>query len=158
MIQVLVGMIASGKSTYAAKKAEEGWVIINDDAIVTALHGGNYGLYNEKLKPLYKAVEDNILHTAIAMGKNIVIDRGLDLSKKSRRRWVAIAKATETQLTAVVFEMFTPEIHATRRIQHDPRGSNYNIWLQVAQTHERSYIAPSYEEGFDEIVPVKWNS
>jgi predicted kinase len=156
MIEVLVGPIASGKSTWASKRAKEGWIVINDDAIVTALHGGDYLLYDEKFKLLYKAVEDNILHTAIAMGRNVVIDRGLDLSKNSRRRWVAIAKATETKLAARVFQMFSPEIHATRRVQSDPRGSNYAVWLEVAQRHAEKMIPPSYQEGFDEIIPVYW--
>ena len=47
MIYVLVGPIASGKSTYAQKMAvERGALIVNDDSIVTAIQGENT-LYNK---------------------------------------------------------------------------------------------------------------
>lgn len=73
MIEVLCGMIASGKSTYCVKKAKEGYVIVNDDSIVNAVHGGVYALYDKSFKPLYKSIEDHILHTAVAMGKHVII-------------------------------------------------------------------------------------
>ena len=57
MIKVLVGHISSGKTTYSSQCAREGWVIINDDAIVNAVHGGDYTLYDKQWKPLYKGCE-----------------------------------------------------------------------------------------------------
>ena len=45
-IQVLCGMIASGKSTYANNAARSGTICINDDAIVNMLHANNYDLYD----------------------------------------------------------------------------------------------------------------
>jgi dephospho-CoA kinase len=80
MIEVCCGHIASGKSTYCRERADAGWIIINDDSIVSAVHAQNYLLYAEDLKPLYKSIEDHILHTAVAMEKNVVIDRGVDVS------------------------------------------------------------------------------
>ena len=50
MIKLLVGCIASGKSTYCRNAAKAGTIIINDDDIVNMLHGGQYGLYDKKLK------------------------------------------------------------------------------------------------------------
>jgi len=41
-IVVLIGCIASGKSTYARKLARKGWVVINDDDIVKLVHGRDY--------------------------------------------------------------------------------------------------------------------
>ena len=53
MLELLVGPIASGKSTYSNKAAKEGAIIVNDDAIVTALHGGDHTLYDKALKPRF---------------------------------------------------------------------------------------------------------
>jgi hypothetical protein len=40
-MQILVGPIASGKSTFARKRATEGALIINDDALAAILHAGD---------------------------------------------------------------------------------------------------------------------
>lgn len=151
MIEVLCGMIASYKSTWAKKRAKEGWIIINDDSLVNAVHGGNYTLYSKALKPLYKSIEDHILHTAIAMGKDVVIDRGLDISTGSRKRWVAIAKSLDTPIQAIVFKVETPEIHAERRVKSDARGYDYQYWLDVARAHFTRWDDPTESEGFDEV-------
>jgi len=151
MVEVLVGMIASGKSTWAKQRAKEGWIVLNDDAIVNAVHGGDYTLYSENLKPLYKSIEDHIFHTAVAMGKNVVIDRGLDIRKTSRQRWIALAKSLDIMIIAVVFEKKTPEEHAHRRYESDGRGYSYEYWLKVAKIHDKQWSMPSIFEGFDGV-------
>ena len=151
MIEVLIGTIASGKSTYAKNKAENGYIVINDDAIVNAIHGGLYHLYNEKLKPLYKSIENHILTTAIAMGKHVVIDRGLNNTRKSRARWIAIAHSLDCKITAITFPFWTPEKHAQLRFESDNRGCSYEFWLKAAKRHISEYEHPTYEERFDDI-------
>jgi len=151
MIELLIGPISSGKSTWAKQRAEEGWIVINDDSIVNSVHGGSYFLYDKSLKPLYKSIENHILVTAIAMGKNVVIDRALDLNKKSRLRWIALAKSLDIPIQARLFKINDPEIHARRRFEDDPRGLTYDHWLEAAQRHHDSYDPPTLEEGFDHI-------
>lgn len=157
MIEVLVGMIASGKSTWAARRANEGWVVLNDDAIVSAVHGGDYTLYSKELKFLYKSIEDHILHTAVAMGRNVVVDRGLDIRATSRRRWIALAKSLDVPINAVIFKKEAPEVHARRRSDSDSRGHDYNYWLkEVAEVHDRQWVRPSRDEGFDDIITYEY--
>jgi predicted kinase len=156
IIEVLVGMISSGKSTWAKERAREHWIILNDDSIVSAVHAGQYTLYDKSLKPLYKSIEDHILHLALAMGKNVVIDRGVDVSIRSRRRWIAIAKSLDVSIHAVVFERFTAEVHGVRRAAADNRGHTEEYWIGVARAHEARYETPTLEEGFDKIVERKW--
>lgn len=158
MIEVLVGMIAAGKSTWCNKRAEEGWIIINDDAIVSAIHGGNYTLYDKSLKLLYKIIENTILQTAVAMGKNVVIDRGLDIDPKSRARWVCLARSLDVPIKAVCFERFSPEVHAQRRFKSDNRERSYEFWLEVANAHSKRFYSPVVEEGFSDVEIKKWDS
>lgn len=156
MIEVLVGHIASGKSTYCSQRALEGCVILNDDAIVSMVHGGHYDLYNEAWKPLYKSVEDHILHIAVAMGKDVIIDRGVNISKSSRVRWIALAKCMDVSVRAVSFQVFPPEVHADRRYKSDNRGHIQSYWLMVAKAHAARYEAPELSEGFCEIINKEW--
>ena len=158
MLKVLCGMISSGKSTYANQKAGEGWIIVNDDNVVNCVHNGNYTFYDKSLKPLYKSIEDHILHTSVAMGKNVVIDRAHDLNDKSRARWIALGRALDVPVQAVIFEVFSPEIHARRRTDSDARGYDYSYWLKVAKSHADKYVCPDLQEGFESIEAVKWQS
>jgi len=156
MIEVLVGTVACGKSTWAKNRAEEGYIIVNDDAIVNAVHGGVYGLYREWLKPLYKSIEDHIFHTAIAMSKGVVIDKGLSLSVASRQRWISLGRSLDVPVHCVVFEFFDAETHGKRRMADDGRGYDLDYWTRAAQAHINRYEPPTVEEGFDTVVTQPW--
>lgn len=151
-VELLVGLIASGKSTYARERAKDGWIIVNDDSVVEAVHGGDYTLYRESLKPLYKSVETDIFCTALAMGRSVLVDRGVNIRAASRVRWIGLASSMDTPIIAVSFPISKPEDHATRRMLSDPRGRNYDYWYNVARCQLRDWEQPQLKEGFDNLV------
>lgn len=157
-VELLVGPLASGKSTYSARAAAKGFVIVSDDAIVNVVHGGVYTLYDPALKPLYKSTENHLLTTAIAMGRSVVVDRGLNCSKASRERWIAIARSMDVPCEAVVFKDEGPEVHAKRRAEADGRGISEEGWLWIAKAHKERYSCPTLSEGFKEVRFVSWNA
>lgn len=150
-VEILIGMTASGKSSYATKRAKAGAITINDDAIVKVLHGGDYLLYSKGLKPLYKHVEMAILSMAVSFGRPVVIDRPC-LKKLTRARYIGIARSFDVPVRAVLFPMRTPSQHAQWRVDNDPRGHSYDQWLRVAEQQFEEYEAPSLDEGFENIV------
>lgn len=150
-LQILVGMIASGKSSYCKNIACKGYLCVNDDAIVNMLHADQYTLYDKNLKLLYKSIENNIISSALCMNKNVVIDRGLNISFQGRQRYIALAKSFDVLCEAIVFAKEDPEVHATRRAKSDPRGYDLNYWTNVANTHNGLYCEPTLQEGFDKI-------
>lgn len=152
MIYLLCGMIASGKSTLARKLAKDkNALIINDDDIVTMLHG-DYTSYDEQLKPLYKSIENHILTAAILAGRNVIIDRGVNIKRSSRQRWIQLAKSLDQEITALETTKSIPEVHAKRRFEHDKRGHTYEYWLKVAEYHNSVYQEPDYSEGYINII------
>ena len=151
-VEVLVGNIASGKSTYCKQRVQEGALVVNDDAIVNAVHSNDYTLYDVKLKPLYKAVENQIVISAITLGRDVLIDRGLNLTPKSRRRWIGLAHSMDVDCRCVVFKFEEPAVHANRRKQHDLRGHTYEYWLEVAEKFNNKHVSPTVKEGFDKII------
>lgn len=151
IVELLIGPIASGKSTYSRKRAKEGFIIINDDAIVNALHCNFYNLYDKELKPLYKIVENTVLHTALSMGKSVVIDRP-NYSRGMRRRYIAISSSLDIPVVGVKFKDCGAEEHATRRMKSDSRGGTLEYWMHVYNEHKKLYEEPSLSEGFTDIV------
>lgn len=147
-IYVLVGMIASGKSTYCVNAAKEGCIIMNDDAIVNMVHADDYTLYDKKLKVLYKTLENTIISLGVSLGRKVIIDRGLNISKKARRRLVAIANSFDVECEAIVFPKDTVEVHAQRRFEKGSRGHSYDYWLDVAIAHNKQYDEPTLDEGY----------
>lgn len=156
MIQVLVGPIASGKSTYAQNAARNGFICVNDDAVVNLIHANEYTLYDKSLKILYKSVENHVVGTALAMGKRIVADRGLNISFQGRKRWISLANSFDVPCVAVLFEDEGPEIHAQRRSRSNSRGRTYEQWLEVALHHQKQYQEPTMEEGFVEVHRISY--
>lgn len=155
-IQVLIGMIASGKSTYSRNAAHKGFLVLNDDAIVNMLHADDYTLYDYQLKTLYKTIENQVIGTALAMKRNVIIDRGLNVGVRGRKRWVALADSYDVLVEAVIFKNEGPEVHARRRTEHDARGHDYDYWLKVANVHNRQWELPTHLEGFNAIHEVSF--
>jgi predicted kinase len=156
-MQVLVGMIASGKSSYARNAARCGALVVNDDAIVNLVHGGEYTLYDQNLKVLYKSIESHIVNMASALNRKVLVDRGLNVSVKARQRWVSLARSLDMSCVAMVFENEGPEVHAKRRTDHDARGLAYEYWLKVASLHHAAWEVPTQEEGFDAVDHVSFD-
>jgi predicted kinase len=166
MIYLCVGMIASGKSTFARKQAKEGAIIINHDDLTEMCHG-EYR-YEQGLRECYRRMEEDIAEAALDAGRSVIIDR-CHLTAESRRRWIEFAghydilvnfgRGPMTKVVAVAFPVEAPEVHARRRFEADPRGRSYDEWLSVARhQHEQHLAEPLSEgEGFDEIVRMEGN-
>ena len=154
-LQILVGCIAVGKSFYSRKAAESGIICLNDDSIVTMLHGGNYTRYDKGLKVLYKAIEHTIIEIGVALNKTILIDRGLNISREARKRYIAIANSFDVECEALWFENKGPEIHAENRFNSDSRGHSFQYWLKVAKFHDSVFQIPNLDEGFNRVIKLE---
>jgi predicted kinase len=132
-------------------------VVVNDDALVNAVHAGQYTLYDKSLTPLYKQMEVTAVSTGLALGRTVIVDRGVNNKVASRRRWVGLAHSLGVPAVAVVFQDEGPEVHARRRADADGRGHPYEYWLRVAQHHASEWKEPTLEEGFELVVQVDWN-
>lgn len=152
MITLLVGPIASGKTTFCLAEAKKGEIIVNGDSIVESVHGGVYTEYDKSLKLLYKSIEHQILQTAIALGKNVTVD-ATHSTKSSRNRYLSLAKTLDTEVRCVTFKREDPEVHGRRRYESDSRGVSLEEWIKIAQYHESIFEPPTMDEGFIAILP-----
>lgn len=163
-VEVLVGMIASGKSTYARERADRGAVVISHDDLTAMLHACYR--YEQEKREFYRRCEESIAWNALAYGVDAVIDR-THLTRESRVRWIRWAKGYDsantfdghgptTRVVAVVFQARSAPEHALRRAEGDHRGRSYSDWLSVARHHEEQAGKEPIDwraEGFD---GVRW--
>jgi predicted kinase len=159
-LYVLVGMIASGKSTYALKRADEGALVTSHDMLTNMLHA-RYR-YEPGLRQCYRDMEEALVVRSFEHGRDAVIDR-THLTRESRERWIVFARQLDhweildrprTQVVAVTFPIASPEEHARRRVAADPRGRTAEEWLLVARHHAEQAAAEPLDisEGFDGII------
>lgn len=133
MIELLIGMIASGKSTYSLARAKEGALVISHDSMIDSLHC-QY-TYDKALHDTYHAIEEATLEAIIKHSdRDIIIDR-THLTRRSRMRWTAIAKKHNVPIIAVKFKIWNPEVHAGRRHFYNSRGLSYDKWREIATAH-----------------------
>jgi predicted kinase len=140
-VEVLIGMIASGKTTYARKRADEGALVVCHDELTQMLHGGRYK-YEHGLRHTYRRMEEELVKECIITQRDVVVDR-THLTFVSRRRWVdwVTTWPQPSKLVAVTFEVETPRTHAERRMASDPRGRPFEEWLTVATHHYDQFLA-----------------
>jgi predicted kinase len=160
-LYVLVGMICSGKSTYARQRANPadgspGALVVCHDDLTQGLHGGVYR-YEQGLRECYRGMEEDLAIRVMMAGRDVIIDR-THLTRESRQRWIRFAKSSSRALErcsiiAVAFPICSPMTHAKRRFAVDPRGRPFEEWLQVARQHfDQTLTEPLTEdEGFDRI-------
>ena len=156
MLIILIGTIASGKSTYAREKAGSyDFFVLNDDAIVTMLHGGNYNRYDKENKPIYKSIENAIVTSVLSQGRDLIIDRGVNITRRSRKRFIGLASAFDVDSYAIVFPFEEPKVHVERRMLSDHRDLTYDHWMEAVERHIQEYEVPLMEEGFKNIKFIK---
>lgn len=132
MIEILIGMIGSGKTTYAKTRARQGALVLSHDDITQALHC-EYR-YEQSLKHVYLNMLTDMAKHAVRANRDLIIDR-TNLTREARSHWLDFAWHEKIPAIAVVFPIREPAIHATRRFQSDSRGRSYEDWLKVAEHH-----------------------
>jgi predicted kinase len=157
MIECLVGMVGSGKSTYARKRADQGALVVSHDDLTRMLHGGR-GRYEPGLRQCYRDMLGHVVVSGFAAGRDVIVDR-THLTRESRQYWVDLGRFLKIACVAVAFPIYDAEMHATRRYSADPRDRTFAKWLEVAEHHAaQAALEPlGADEGFARILDVSWD-
>lgn len=151
MIELLVGMIGSGKSVYARKMADaHDYVVICHDEISRIVRPGLE--YHSSWKGVLHDIEEAMALAAMRRGVGVIIDR-TNLEPRSRKRWIQFAREHKKDIEAIVFPFGEPEEHARRRFADDPRGFSLEHWEEIASKQADLIITwpISDREGFTKI-------
>lgn len=137
-LEILCGMIASGKSEYARWRADHGALVVAHDALTEMMHC-RYR-YEQEKRDLYRLSEEALVWNWINKGFDVVVDR-THLTREARARWLGFAKWphfaqwAEPPVLVVEFPIEPAHVHAERRSKSDPRGRSFLDWHAVASHH-----------------------
>jgi predicted kinase len=147
VVYILTGLIGSGKSTWAQKKAEEpNTIIVNKDAIRTMLKG--IYCFDKGYEPLVGELAKICLLKALQKGFNVIIDE-TNLTKAKRRAWIDIIRENYYLLgESVEFEItvFPEKRNNVDNRMKAPKGKSREEWEAVYRGMKSAYEEPGMDE------------
>jgi len=153
-IIIFTGNIGSGKSTLAQLMAKKGFVVISEDAIVSMIGGGDYTLYDESKKYLYKEIENTAIYNALRDGFSVIVD-GANMDARRRSRYISIAKKFKSKgIKIKSYNWGKGNNECIINRMKDDRGYTKEYWNDVYIKHFNDYENPSLSEGFDDIIEL----
>ena len=152
-VTVMVGLPASGKSTYLMDNTTEDDVIISKDVVIEEMGAERgYGSYTDTYKLLTdeehkEAYAETIrrFKKAIAERKNVYIDL-TNMSKKSRNKWIHSLKKYCTKAVIFVTGQSVLEFRNADRAQTQGKYIPKGVYENMMKT----FIVPTLYE-FDEV-------
>lgn len=156
-VYVLVGNVASGKSTYIKTSGLDGAVISKDDFRKHFGHFKGVGyLYDTNTELYIDKIAEAYFNCYCKIGvENIFID-DTNMTYYDRSFYKYNAKDYGYGVVAVVFEDCGEDEHVKRRMNavgdHHHGGVSEETWRKVYREKRQRYEKPTLDEGFDEII------
>jgi uncharacterized short protein YbdD (DUF466 family) len=148
--QVLIGNIASGKSTYVKRMQEKNpdVKIVSRDAWRHSLERDNY-VFNLNLEPkITKCVEAELL-LYTSYGSDIIIDE-THMTRRARG-WCIGLIPKHYIIEAVVFPDRGEDNHVSARLSSNHGSTPESTWREVYRRNAQRYEEPTEAEGFDSV-------
>lgn len=149
-IQILIGNIGSGKTTYCKQKAKEGYLIISKDDVRYSIGAGKY-IFNPNLE---HAIDCSIKTKIFWMGfedVNLIIDE-TNMDIETRQWYIHNAKLRDAKIIGVVFPKISKNESVKRRLSSNHGNTSKETWEEVWERKNEIYEEPTKDEGFNEII------
>lgn len=155
---LLVGNIASGKSTYL-KKLNGEYLVLSRDKIRYMI-GDGYYVFHSKFETAIWNAELELFKSLLETGVNLVIDE-VNVNSFMRERYISemrylvrnrFSMKDMYEVTAVVFHKLTMKEAVERRMREPHGVFTEKDWEKVWTNFDKRSSVPTLEEGFDKII------
>ena len=153
MLTLLVGNIASGKSTWCKEGLNKGMDIVLDKDSLREKYGVYKGvpyLWDEELERHIHQELMGKMGAFLSLGLNVIFDETC-MHPVTRIPYIVLAEQVNVKVRAIVFPDKGSLVHVHRRMTHDARGYTWEQWEEVYEKKKESYLKPSISEGIDYI-------
>lgn len=153
-IIVMVGLPGSGKSTWRDRMtaaSDVDWVIVSSDDEIERLasaDGLDYTQGFDKYVGKATGIMKQKFREAVNKGKSIIWDQTNMTPKK--RKGILNQIPDNYRKVAVVFEVDDAELQ--KRLSNREKETGKHIPPHVIKSMAQSYVPPTKQEGFDEII------
>lgn len=136
-VVILVGLVGSGKSTFAEKMEIEGYKIINQDIL---------GSRDKCL---------DMMESYLIRGKDIVVDR-TNINKKQRLYFTSLAQYYGAEIECI--NLIVDPKECLRRINDRNNHPTISVNMpidkkrSIIEQFQKSYERPELEEGFTRVI------
>lgn len=157
---IMVGNIASGKSTYIEKflveqdEQDKQYLVVSKDAIRRMFGGGGY-LFDEKLESLVHDCIIEIIRNLMYAKANIIIDE-TNMRIATRLPFIKLADSFFYDKIALIVPEVSLEESLKRRCGDADSAWGYSkeVWAEVWNRKKNNYEEPTEEEGFNKIIRI----
>lgn len=154
MAQVLLlcGLTCSGKSTYAATLAEQGWEWLSVDQDAWAA-GHHEQPLPASLQRELKIAHKQRLREAVAAGRDVVLDYALP-SRSRRDEYREIAREAGAEVRVLFFDVPAQELHRRLAARNAAGPAAHRVHVDPAQLDRwlNSFERPGEDETDVEII------
>lgn len=150
-MQILIGNIGSGKSTYCKEKVKEEYIIISKDDLRYSIGAGNY-IFNLNYEQSISNCMLEFFHSLSQLNDIKIIIDETNMDKESRKFYLYWGKYYKYTKIAMIFPSLTKEESVKRRLQSNHGNTSKEVWDEVWERKNTIYEEPTKEEGFDIIM------
>lgn len=152
---VLVGNIASGKTTMSKKLAKMGYRVISRDALRYMVGAGEY-VFDVSLEHTIAEAHDNLLEAFLDNKIDVVIDE-VNVQYARRAQFITMAKDYNYHIIALELPRLSKKISVDRRSKDSHGKFDRKIWEGVWDKFDKAYSSPTKKEGFDWVFKCDRN-
>ena len=154
---VLVGNIASGKSTLCRALADDKYIICSRDALRYMIGAGQY-CFDPVTEPIIGEGHDAMLQAMLqtADDESFVVD---EVNVQSARRYYLcrMVDSHDYVKVALVLPKVSKNVAVGRRLKEEHGKFGKEVWEGVWERFNKAYTIPTKSEGFDHIIQLKPN-
>jgi len=149
---IVIGNIASGKTTATLEFLEYDFKVVSADSIRQALNGGKHK-FDKKLESIVWSCEFHLFKLLLHYGLNVIVD-ATNLTKSYRKRYLNHLKNEYPEYQRMVIVMPRISLRETlkRKKALGATKEELNAWRDVYLRYDKLMEPPTDEEDFHEVV------
>ena len=151
---ILVGNLASGKSTVARKLHEQDYYVVSLDGFRYALGGGTY-VFHPAIEQDFYQPEEFFLKWLMKKKVDVVIDDAKNVNSSFRKRFIDIAKKNKYNIISIELPQYSKKTSVNARMRNPHGYYSRSVWEKTYDKFLMMQDEVLLQEGINGIIRFK---